>query len=115
MVSPAKCHVKQVSDHIEKNVSVFSDFVQSSPFFSHKNITDYTVLVIDETNNQLLVGSRDSLFRLGLDDLSELEYASVAPPPWVQDSCRVVNNQVNAVRTFCRKVVYTGCYSRRSL
>nr|KAG5703764.1 hypothetical protein BaRGS_009562 [Batillaria attramentaria] len=41
--------------------------------FQHDSLVGYTQLVLDEARDQVLVGGRDALFRLSMDDLRVLE------------------------------------------
>lgn len=64
--------------------------------FEHENLVGYTQLVLDEARNQVLVGGKDILFRLSLDDLHVLEVTDWRSPPDVMTSCTSTGQ--NAVR-----------------
>ena len=55
--------------------------------FKHENLVGYTQLVLDEARNQVLVGGKDTLFRLSLDDLHVLEITDWRSPSDVKTSC----------------------------
>ena len=46
--------------------------------FTDSHIVGYTQLTLDGSRDQLLVGARDRLFRLSLDDLTLLEEADIS-------------------------------------
>lgn len=48
--------------------------LEHASVFHHPDIVNFTQLTLDDHHEQLLVGSRDSLFRLSLDDLSLKEF-----------------------------------------
>lgn len=54
----------------------YEDFIQDVPVLKHPDIVNFTQLTLDRNNGQLLVGARDRMFRLSLDNLSILEEAA---------------------------------------
>jgi len=64
------------------------------PAYVNENITDYTELVVDEFHGQLLVGSRDVMFRLNLTDLAEIQHVTVQPKDYIQSTCKMINTKV---------------------
>ncbi|PVD36119.1 hypothetical protein C0Q70_03092 [Pomacea canaliculata] len=57
------------------NDCVLSELLSQTSNFQHNGLVGYTQLVLDESRDQVLVGGKDILFRLSLDNLSELEVA----------------------------------------
>ncbi|WAR04241.1 SEM5A-like protein [Mya arenaria] len=57
----------------------YDDLISESPVFKSEDIVDYAELLVDVKRNQLVVGARNVLFRLDLDDLTVLQEVSVAP------------------------------------
>jgi len=66
----------------------YEELVAEAPVFSDENIVGYTQLTLDPDYDQLLVGARDRLFRLSLDDLNLLEETDISAPFDVADLCR---------------------------
>lgn len=74
---------------------LFSVLIKTISVFKHEDIIDYTKLTLDNINDQLLVGARDSLFRLSLDNLSQTQYVNLSPKQGAIDSCNVAYGKVN--------------------
>lgn len=53
----------------------YKDLVEQVSIFNHTDIVGFTELTLDEKHDQLLVGARDSIFRLSLDNLDLIEHA----------------------------------------
>ncbi|XP_053408315.1 semaphorin-5A-like isoform X2 [Mercenaria mercenaria] len=53
----------------------YEELTEQASIFNHENLIGFTQLTLDKENDQLLVGARDSIFRLSLDNLDLLEYA----------------------------------------
>ncbi|XP_024085624.1 semaphorin-5B isoform X1 [Cimex lectularius] len=54
----------------------FEDLLLNGNYFTESGVTNYTQMLIDISRNQIVVGARDSLFRLSLERLDKLEKAS---------------------------------------
>jgi hypothetical protein len=52
-----------------------SELIEEAPIFNHEDLVGFTLLTVDEGNDQLLVGARNSIFRLSLDNLDLIEHA----------------------------------------
>jgi len=65
-----------------------ADLVKSTVQFRNVNISTYTTLLVDGGRNQLLVGSRDVVFRLNLTDLSLLQALNIQPSNERQAICK---------------------------
>ncbi|KAK6182805.1 hypothetical protein SNE40_010402 [Patella caerulea] len=57
----------------------YNDLMSQVNVFQHNDIEGYVQLTLDDERNQLLLGARDSLFRLSLDDISQIEMARWMP------------------------------------
>ncbi|KAL3835867.1 hypothetical protein ACJMK2_021328, partial [Sinanodonta woodiana] len=61
--------------------------LKQSFVFEDSNIVGYVQLLVDEDNNQLLVGARDSLFSLSLNDLQSLQNTSWQADDLTKKTC----------------------------
>lgn len=77
-----------------------SELAEQVPIFDHTDIVGYTQLTLDEEYDQLLVGARDSIFRLSLDNLNLIEHAEF--PAENQQVC--LDKGLKAVSvTYCKR------------
>ncbi|XP_060592413.1 semaphorin-5A-like [Ruditapes philippinarum] len=53
----------------------YEELIEEAPIFNHEDLVGFTLLTVDEGNDQLLVGARNSIFRLSLDNLDLIEHA----------------------------------------
>ncbi|XP_064595333.1 semaphorin-5A-like [Liolophura sinensis] len=88
----------------------YDDLLQTQvSVFSHPDILDNAQLTIDMPRNQLLVGARECLFRLSLEDLSELEMADWKSNNMTKLICRAKGQPENLCHNFVRVlIVYDG-------
>lgn len=70
---------------------LFSDLINEASVFTHEDIVDYTELAIDKIHGNLLVGSRNSLFSLSLENLKQQQHVKIAPLDTKQQNCALVN------------------------
>ncbi|KAL8604253.1 hypothetical protein ACOMHN_023623 [Nucella lapillus] len=70
--------------------------------FQNGSLVGYTQLVLDEGRGQVLVGARDALFRLSLDDLSILEATDWRTPPDIRSDCVNSGQDKEACHNFVR-------------
>ncbi|KAK7092629.1 hypothetical protein V1264_008349 [Littorina saxatilis] len=79
-----------------------SELLIEGNIFEHVNLVGYTQLVLDEDRNQILVGGRDSLFRLSMDDLAVLEATNWTSPPDHMLSCTSSGQSEDNCHNFVR-------------
>lgn len=71
--------------HPEVPIISYEDLMLTGASFSEPGVTSYSQLLFDVSRNQVLVGARDSLFRLGVENLERREKAIwLAPADKVQ-------------------------------
>ncbi|XP_071825837.1 semaphorin-5A-like isoform X2 [Apostichopus japonicus] len=56
--------------------------------YSRPDTTDYSQIVIDEENNQIIVGAKDTLLQLSLQDLSPIQETVWRPSDLMVDICQ---------------------------
>ncbi|XP_066909269.1 semaphorin 5c [Halyomorpha halys] len=73
------------NSHPEIPIISYDDLMLTGASFSEPGVTSYSQLLFDVSRNQVLVGARDSLFRLGVENLERREKAIwLAPADKVQ-------------------------------
>ncbi|XP_071787811.1 semaphorin-5B-like isoform X3 [Asterias amurensis] len=76
--------------------------------FEVKGVTDYSQLVIDNSANELIVGARDMLVRLSLDDLSIIQYTEWRPERQLIASCQSKGESEEKCCNYVRVLLLQG-------
>ncbi|XP_038044114.1 semaphorin-5A-like isoform X2 [Patiria miniata] len=76
--------------------------------FSVEGITDYSQLVVDKRSHELLVGARDLLVRLNLDDLSIIESTEWRPRMQDIDRCQRKGESLEKCCNYIRVLLLQG-------
>lgn len=73
--------------------------------FKHPNLVGIVPLTVDITHDQLLVGARNGVFRLSLNNLTFIEHADWTPSETTRDLCRNKGLPKNECDNFVRVLI----------
>ncbi|KAM8871971.1 semaphorin-5B-like [Synchiropus picturatus] len=76
--------------------------------FSHPGVKDFSQLVLDLSRNQLIVGARNFLFRLSINNVSLLQAAEWAPDEDIRRSCQSKGKSEEECQNYIRVLSLTG-------
>lgn len=74
--------------------------------FKDENLVSFVQLAVDETREQLLVGGRDNLYRLHLDNLTKIEQAVWTSSDSIRTLCRNKGQAIDACHNFIRVLIH---------
>lgn len=80
----------------------YEELIENVVLFEHPDIVGYVQLTIDKDNDQLLLGARDSLFRLSLDNLNALEVLDASADNNTVETCLLKGQQKEHCHNFIR-------------
>ncbi|XP_073996502.1 semaphorin 5c isoform X4 [Rhodnius prolixus] len=96
------------ADVIDPRIIAHQDLMMSAVRFSDPTITGYSQLLFDISRNQVIVGARDSLFRLSLTGLELLEKAPWPAAATKVQLCQDKGQSENDCHNFIRVLLTNG-------
>ncbi|XP_022082646.1 semaphorin-5A-like isoform X4 [Acanthaster planci] len=109
MVTVATAMDQDTCSHPVTRVIKHQELLKSNlRLFSVEGTTDYSQLVIDKGSQELLVGARDLLVRLQLDDLSVIESTEWRPREQDIDKCQRKGESLDKCCNYIRVLLLRG-------
>uniref|UniRef100_A0A3Q3AYH7 Sema domain-containing protein n=1 Tax=Kryptolebias marmoratus TaxID=37003 RepID=A0A3Q3AYH7_KRYMA len=101
-VKPADCSRKE---HPVVSYQALRSWVSE---FSHPGVKDFSQLAVDLSKNQLIVGARNFLFRLSLNNASLIQATKWAPDEDTKRSCQSKGKSEDECQNYIRVLLING-------
>ncbi|XP_018916719.2 semaphorin 5c [Bemisia tabaci] len=92
----------------DSQVIAYEDLLNTAREFFEPGVTSFTQILFDVARKQLIVGARDVLFRLTLDDLTPLERTSWKAQTGAVDMCLIKGQSEADCHNFIKVLLSTG-------
>ncbi|XP_069679507.1 semaphorin 5c [Periplaneta americana] len=94
--------------HADFRFISFEDLLPTADRFTDSSVTSFSQLLFDVSRDQVIVGARDTLYRLSLRELTELQKASWLAPPEKAELCQNKGQTEEHCHNFIKVLLTTG-------